>query len=327
MEAQHETTQGARILDSTAVAPNSAALTNFAAWVSAQYQPSAQLTVQTNLRYGYNSKYDHPLVPSINLNWQLHPRWNLKLNYARGFRAPSLKELYFNFVDTNHFIIGNPNLSAERSHNAAAILTTQLPLSDTSLELSAKLFYNYIQDRITLSTFESFKFNYQNLAVFETHGLNLRANVPLYRHLSLQLGGALTRVSNLISDNSEASRFSTLLESQAELRYRIPRIQTSIVLTHRYIGRQILFTEDSEGLVNESFVGGYQLFNLSATKEMWKNRWSLTVGAKNLLDIQTLPTSGGGGGAHGSIGDQQLFSWGRVLFVRMNVNITGSRGI
>ena len=36
---------------------------------------------------------------------------------AAGFRAPSVQELFFNFIDVNHFIIGNQALSAERSHN------------------------------------------------------------------------------------------------------------------------------------------------------------------------------------------------------------------
>ena len=45
-----------------------------------------------------------------------------RTSYGKGFRSPSLKELYFNFVDINHNIIGNTNLLAEYSNNFTANL-------------------------------------------------------------------------------------------------------------------------------------------------------------------------------------------------------------
>ena len=42
----------------------------------------------------------------------------LILDYlCKGFRSPSIKELYFEFVDVNHNILGNENLVPEDSDN------------------------------------------------------------------------------------------------------------------------------------------------------------------------------------------------------------------
>jgi outer membrane receptor for ferrienterochelin and colicins len=92
------------------------------------------------------------------------------MSYAQGFRAPSLKELYFNFVDINHFIIGNENLKAERSQNSYLVVNYEKRFSKDRYSLSGKLFHNKIKDRIIIAEFEPLRFNYQNLERFETHG-------------------------------------------------------------------------------------------------------------------------------------------------------------
>lgn len=321
LEALHETGSGQRILDSTAVNPNIAEFTNLATWLSLQWDLRSNLTIQGNLRYGYNSKYDHPLVPSINLNWQPTTKCNVKLNYANGFRAPSLKELYFNFIDTNHFIVGNPNLRAERSHNAAAIFTYKNSHRDLPWGATAKLFYNHIRDRIITTEFASFQFNYQNIESFETHGINLRGHIEINENLHLQSGYALTRLSNNLSDANHEQRFSTLDEWQNELHYHFPILAANLSLTHRYIGNQIRFTEDIEGKLEESFAGNFHLINATLSRRFWQERLLLVIGGKNLLNVQSLPTSGGGSGAHSSSSEEQLFNWGRTFFVRLEIDI------
>ena len=67
-------------------------------------------------RVAYNTKYESPITPSLNLKYEVK-KTIFRASYARGFRAPSLKELYLQFYDSNHQIEGNEELVAERSHN------------------------------------------------------------------------------------------------------------------------------------------------------------------------------------------------------------------
>ena len=74
------------------------------------------INIRPGLRFINNSVYDAPpVIPSINTKFVLSKDLDLRLAYARGFRSPSLRELYFNFFDANHQIIGNPDLKAETS--------------------------------------------------------------------------------------------------------------------------------------------------------------------------------------------------------------------
>ena len=147
VEVLAETGSGLRIIDSTSTPLNRALLSNYAAWLGLKYQPAKDLTLSANLRYGHNTRYDHPLIPSFHVNWQPHEKWNVKLSYAHGFRAPSLKELFFNFIDINHFIVGNPDLKPENSRNASGTVQYDGIINGASrFSLQAKVFYNHIRD-------------------------------------------------------------------------------------------------------------------------------------------------------------------------------------
>ena len=96
--------------------PTQAEIGDYALFTSSEYKPINGLIIRPGLRYSYNTSYKSPLIPSLNLRYNRND-WIFRTSYSSGFRAPSIKDLYFNFVDSNHDIQGNPNLTAETSHN------------------------------------------------------------------------------------------------------------------------------------------------------------------------------------------------------------------
>ena len=71
------------------------------------------LNLQPSVRYTYNSKFAKAISPAIHSKIELTKNTQLRASYARGFRAPTLKEMYLQFVDQNHTIIGNADLKPE----------------------------------------------------------------------------------------------------------------------------------------------------------------------------------------------------------------------
>ncbi len=71
------------------------------------------------LRYDYFSdKKENCVTPKFNARYRLTDDINLRFSYGMGFRAPSLKERYYDFDMSGIWIIqGNPELKSERSHN------------------------------------------------------------------------------------------------------------------------------------------------------------------------------------------------------------------
>src|SRR5690606_18632332 len=72
---------------------------------------------QLGLRGSWNSDYKPPLIPSLAVLYKPMKSMQWRASYAKGYRAPTLKELYLSFIDVNHYVIGNPDLKAEQSHH------------------------------------------------------------------------------------------------------------------------------------------------------------------------------------------------------------------
>ena len=88
------------------------------AYAQYDYSPLKWLNVVGSLRHDYFSASD---AMSVTGRVALMTKWDgfsIRANYAGGFRAPTLKEMYMNFDMVGlQMIYGNPDLKAEKSHN------------------------------------------------------------------------------------------------------------------------------------------------------------------------------------------------------------------
>ena len=78
-----------------------------------------QLNVVGSIRYDYfSASAQKALTERLALVYK-QPWMTFRANYASGFRAPTLKEMYMHFDMGNmgYMLIGNPDLKPEKSHN------------------------------------------------------------------------------------------------------------------------------------------------------------------------------------------------------------------
>ena len=78
-----------------------------------------QLNIVGSIRYDYfSASAQKALTERLAMVYKL-PWMTLRANYASGFRAPTLKEMYMHYDmgDMGYMIIGNPDLKPEKSHN------------------------------------------------------------------------------------------------------------------------------------------------------------------------------------------------------------------
>jgi outer membrane receptor for ferrienterochelin and colicins len=316
LEYRRESGAGRRILN-TASADRDPVLLNLAAWAGLTYRPHEEWTVEATTRSGYNNRYDHPVVPALHVLWKPSPAWRWRAGYAAGFRAPSLQELFFNFIDVNHFIVGNQNLEAERSTNLR-LSGEWIDLKRLPLTVRGELFYNRIRQRITLADMGEVRFSYLNLDRYETHGATLQLELTPSEQVTLLTGGALTRLTNpAAAEESHLPDYLTLGELRNELIYRPDPLGLTLRIDHRYVGRRDRYILADDGNFTQGFIGDYHLLHATASKSLWEDRIILTAGVKNLLNRDRVPVTGGsGGGAHsGGGGGGQLIDFGRSGFV------------
>lgn len=113
-------------------------------------QHDFNVTERLNLVYGarmdYYSSFGAHISPNVSLMYKLSP-FTLRTSYSRGFRAPSLKEMYTEWDMGNQgwFIIkGDPNLKPEVSDN----FTLSAEYARDRVNLSVIGYYNRISDKI-----------------------------------------------------------------------------------------------------------------------------------------------------------------------------------
>jgi len=336
IDLRYDEAVGQRIQDTLSGRNNFSHIGDYALFAALRYQPLERLVIEPGLRYAYNTRYDAPLVPSIHAKYNFNEHWAARASYSRGFRSPDIKELFFNFIDINHYIVGNPDLKAEYSDNVQFSFAYQQRKGDQRLGFKVKGFYNHIQNKIELFEFlktaegitpavdtATLQFTYFNQANYKTQGGSLTFS---YAADGLALGTTTSLIGyyNPASESySHIDAFSYALELSNSISYTLDKQGLSFALFVRNNDKQINFFPDTDengaAIVSQRLQDGFTMADFTATQKLWKEKLTLTAGVKNLLDVQRVGVSGSSGGAHTGSSGFAPIGPGRNFFIRANI--------
>ena len=303
---------------------------DFAVFGSAELKPYYKLTIRPGLRFIYNTIYKAPLIPSIHMKYDLYQDKNestllsLRFSYGRGFRAPSLKEMYFYFVDINHDIQGNPNLKEERSHSFNSNLFYSRNLNQYTLTIDANSFYNYINNMITLSNVNATTFSYFNLHQFVSKGFQLTNELSSKRFSIMLSGGIIGRYNVLADSLKNTTKFAYSPEVKSTFRYLLEKQNTTFSIYYKYIGKLPIFVIDENKELITGVNSDYSLLDATISKPFLKKKITLTFGGKNLLNVKNI----NGvllGGAHAAGSNSVSIATGRSFFINLQFNANSER--
>lgn len=317
LENYAETAEGVRIVDSTAATVGKAGnndLGVFGAAKATLFQ--RKLTVQGGARWTRNDLYGSALTPALWLLWQPTQPWQLRISYANGFRSPGLKELYFNFIDINHYIVGSTALKPERSDNLRAELRRNLTSGKRKIEasLTCSGFYNRVSNRIVLYEYAPAQYQYTNLEHWETTGGSLGIQFSASAWLRFRSEAVLTGFFNTYAENSDSlSRFNWSPDWVNDLSFFFANHRGTFTIWHKMTGRTPFFFERA-GAVVQGTTDGWHLLNCSLGGSFFKGKIRLNTGVKNLLDTRQIRTGADTGTVHGG-SDLRPVHWGRTVFV------------
>lgn len=312
-------TEGKRILD------GKQSMENYAFFGSIKYAPFQKLIIQPGIRYTYNTSYNAPVSPAINIKYAVGSNANLRASYAMGYRAPSLKELYLEFhVPAGPFtyhIYGNPDLKAEQSNNFSLSYSQRLSFGKVqSLTIEPSLFYNDITNLIALSDLVNFERYYINVNKHETYGGKLELNYHPVKNLGLGFGISHIARYNAFTEDHDVKKFTSTNDLNGKVQYFFPKWKTSLAMFYKYNGERPGFSVDrSTGDIQETYIGDYQILDLTLTRSFWDELIQMTIGGKNLLNVQNIETVGR---QREEIHSTDLALWGSTFFVQMKINFS-----
>ncbi|MCF8378932.1 MAG: TonB-dependent receptor [Bacteroidales bacterium] len=318
-EVNIETAESKRIEDIESVG-------DIATYLSVNALPLKNLSFQPGVRYIYNLKYKAPLVFSMNIKSELFKMMQLRASYAKGFRSPSIKELYLNFQDINHNIRGNPDLKAETGNNFNLWLDVNVDKDKNYFTFANNLYYNKIYEKIELlfdpdDPTSAIYFNVPAGAMI-SRGFSSDLTYKMHPRLTLNAGLFHNELSSII--NTEEFTRSTDFASSFKYKNVKYKFELSVFYKYtdkysRYVGSIDMETAEVYD-VSLNYLDSYHNMDATLSIPFVRHSSRLTFGVKNIFDNQSITSSGGGGVHSGGSGGSSLLNWGRTWFLKLSYN-------
>lgn len=297
---------------------------DYAFFITSEITPNTRINIRPGIRVVKNSVYDAPpVIPSLNAKFALTNTVDLRLAYARGFRSPSLRELYYDFFDASHSITGNPNLEAEHSNSfTGSISFTPAKSKPVKFKTSLNGFYNDVSNMIGFASQSGTNVTtYLNIDEYKTRGVSLDNNIK-YKNLDASLGFAYTgRYNDYNKADKSLPKFKWSGEVNAMLSYHFPKQGLNVNLYYKFTGKLPYYTEVVSGTQTEIKLAeteGYHWADLTLNKKLFKFI-TINAGIRNLFDIVSV-NSAVTGGAHSSGGVFPIAN-GRSFFAGLTFNL------
>lgn len=312
---------------------------------AAEIPIGSKIKIQPAFRYLYSNSYDAkdidflnanlPILPSLNIMYSNGTAFDIRASYGKGYRTPSVRELYYEFIDANHYIVGNTNLLPElgNSINLSSNWRTKLG-KNTSAVFSPSLFFSKIKNKIDLIQIID-RENvlpddvpnsvpvariYENIPNFKSYGFNLTSKLVFQNGLKLTPGfGMLARSGSEADD-----KFYYSYESNLNASYFLSPINTKLNLFYKYNGSIAEFSKGEDGSIGVLTLDDYHTLDASASRSFLNGHLSVTAGAKNIFDVTDISLSGDGSkGLVLQTGREAFYpiSWGQTFFLKINYTI------
>ncbi|GGE32097.1 TonB-dependent receptor plug domain-containing protein [Sphingobacterium cellulitidis] len=313
IEADYDHASGARIQDQSEIY-------DFAGFVSAEYKPFEWIKIRPGIRVIHNSIYDAPpVVPSLNAKIDFNAQWALRIGYAMGFRAPSLRELYFTFHDSNHAINGNKNLEAEHNQNYNVNLNYSKKIDNGFINSSLSGFYNRFNNLISIGQDpnNSALSTYINIGKSQTQGLTWENSLNI-QNSKIKLGiSYIGRSNDLHEENRDLGKYFWTAEVNSSFIQEIPKWGANINLFYKLYGKRPSYQISGSGdlmTVNQASQDAYHQLDISVNKHLYK-LITVQAGVRNLTNTtNVLNTASEGSGAHSTNNSSIPISYGRSFF-------------
>ncbi len=119
--------------------------TSYSAYVQDEIFSTRKLSFVAGVRGDYNDDFGFGFNPKFSAKYSVG-RFNIRANYAMGYRAPSLKEMYmvFQIPGTENIIRGNSSLKPETNN----YLSVSGEWNTRDVNLSANLYASFFRNKI-----------------------------------------------------------------------------------------------------------------------------------------------------------------------------------
>jgi len=182
-EYNHEENFATTTLGAT---PTTKTLDDMNVFAQAEYKPIDRFSIVGGSRYTYNSQFGSAMTPKLSLMYDI-AGFRLRGGAGYAFRAPSIKELYYDFDHQGMFwVYGNPDLKAEKGlYSSFSVEYTK-----NAFNASVSAYHNKISNKITqydvINSLGANEKYYRNVSSATLRGIDANIAYTLLNELTMR---------------------------------------------------------------------------------------------------------------------------------------------
>lgn len=166
--------------------PASKSIDDYNIFGQAQYKVIKNFDIIAGVRYTYNTQFNSAVTPKISLMYSI-AGFTFRGGVGTAFRAPSIKELYYDFDHQGMFwVYGNPDLKAEKGLYSSL----SAEYTKNAFNISVSGYYNNIDNKITqydvINQNGAEEKYYKNVSSATLAGVDVNISYILFRELVLK---------------------------------------------------------------------------------------------------------------------------------------------
>ncbi|WP_306565661.1 TonB-dependent receptor plug domain-containing protein [Flavobacterium lindanitolerans] len=310
------------------VSPVRKRLENYDFFVSSEIKATDRFSVRPGLRFSSQSRFENQYASSLGLRYLFDKGIEVRGSLGKSFRTPTFEELYSKQIFDGHHFTGNENLKPETSTSYEVSLK-KVSYLDSNFRLSNMLTASFldVDDRIDMA-FVRFnegsgipEYEYINISKYKMW--NASTNHQLKgENLVLNFGASIVGISQVIKNQIFTSddKYLYSFNLNASASYTVPKWATTFSAYYKYNGKTQQFVESTSQYVISDIEASNWL-DASIRKSFFKNKFDLTIGARNILDVTNVNQSRTNEGAGHAVTSSVMLAYGRSYFAKLTYNL------
>ncbi|MGM5631908.1 TonB-dependent receptor [Apibacter raozihei] len=304
---------------------------NYDVFITSELFGQSAFSIKPGFRASFNTQFENLYSYSLAMKYELSKNSIIRAEVASSNRTPNYDELYTYFVDSNHNVQGNKDLSPEKGYSTSIHWNQKLTTKgDFKGELDLSTLYTSLTDKIELLAINllPLEYKYINVDKYKNWGFMFGSRFA-YKNVNLNLGASYIGISRSMADKVNGiekavpnNDFRYTFQLNSNLNYRIKKWGTTLSLYYKYHGKETGYVlnniSDTYSLGRQS---DFSLLDASIRKSLFKDAIELTIGARNIFDVKKVKNTLSNTGAHQESASSINLFYGRSYFAKLGFNI------
>lgn len=256
-----------------------------------EWTANEQWMITAGVRTNFSKQFGFMWMPTLAAKYSPVEHWSLRLTYSKGYRSPSIKELFFNWDHLGMFMIkGNEYLKPEKNN----YVSLGVEYSDDRLFVNATAYANMYKNKIegVWRIYDmQYNFEYENLNKQNLIGGEILVRWKMFDRLTLNASYSYVNVSK-----EDGLRINTTSPHAATggLEYKYAKKDYSLLVgfTTSIMGEKQYDVQDRltvDGISHDAYfrctLPTYAMCNLNVTQNFY-NKVKLTLGVENIFNYK-----------------------------------------